>query len=99
MTAEPVRADVARPQEGDVVIIYTGGHWEVGLASRPAGVSWATCDEALALVRRFAERQHVDVWVSRDGGQSYAAAVRCRAAAQERRDAKEETPVKRLAIV
>ena len=99
MPAKLIRADAAIPQEDDVVIIYTNGHWEVGLASRPAGISWATRDEALALVRRFAERQHVDVWVSRDGGQSYASAVRCRTAAKEHLDANEETPDKPMVVV
>ncbi|HEY5617803.1 MAG TPA: hypothetical protein VIK60_07645 [Vicinamibacterales bacterium] len=99
MPAKPIRADAAVPQEDDVVIIYTNGHWEVGLASQPAGISWATRDEALALVRRFAERRHVDVWISRDGGRSYVSAVRCRAAAQGRCDAKDETPAMPLAVV
>jgi hypothetical protein len=79
MPAQTVRTDESGPLDDDVVIVYANGRWETGLAGGLPSMSSPTCDDARALVQRFARAHGVDVWLSRDGRLSHEVLVRCRA--------------------
>lgn len=76
MSPASTTTTAAFPQEGDVVISYVNGYWEFGTHAQPPGARSKTRDGALAVVRAFATKQRVDVWVTRDRGTSFDLAIR-----------------------
>jgi len=67
MTPQHDHQMTACPLEDDVVIAFTDGHWEVGIAAAPASMSYPSGDSALAIAAAFSKAHGVDVWVAHDG--------------------------------
>lgn len=78
MTSQHDRPMTTCPLENDVVIAFTHGHWEAGIAAAPPSMSYASRDSALAIASAFSKAHCVDVWLARNG-EPFERIVRSRA--------------------